>query len=139
MKVSYTATIKQPIQKVFDVSADPETQLKWDPGTVSVEKLTQGPLGKGSKYRGKFKGMGTVEYEFSEFKSPTGFTHSTKVPMGKMMHTFSFESTGEGTKFTQVGEFKPNFIGWFMQPMVGSMLKKRFRAIPNEVDAYLSK
>ena len=33
----------------------------------AVEKLTDGPLGKGSRYRGKFKGFGTIEYEFAEF------------------------------------------------------------------------
>ena len=65
MQVSYSADISHPGQQVFAASADPITQLKWDPGTLkSVEALTPGPPGKGSRYRGKFAGFGTVEYEF---------------------------------------------------------------------------
>ena len=60
--LSESYIIKGPPAEVFDTAADPLTQLKWDPGTLkSVEKLTPEPLGRGSRYRGKFKCMGTVE------------------------------------------------------------------------------
>ena len=66
--ISESAVIRRPVEEVFDAAADPQTQLEWDPGTLrSVEKLTPGPLGQGSRYRGDFKGSGVVEYEYVEF------------------------------------------------------------------------
>ena len=60
--ISESAVIRRPVEEVFDAAADPQRQLEWDPGTLrSVEKLTPGPLGQGSRYRGDVKGSGVVE------------------------------------------------------------------------------
>ena len=137
-KVSETATIQHPPAEVFPVAADPHTQLEWDPETLkSVEKLTPGALGQGSRYRGKFKGFGTMEYEFVEFESPRRFTHLAPMQMGKLRHVFTFEAVPEGTRLTQEGRLEPNLLGRVMWPVMSRMLRSRFRVIASEVSRYL--
>ncbi|HEY0071066.1 MAG TPA: SRPBCC family protein [Chloroflexia bacterium] len=137
-KVSETAIIERPPEEVFPVAADPQTQLKWDPGTLkSVEKLTAGPLGQGSRYRGKFKGFGTMEYEFAEYEPGRRFAHLAQMAMGKMRHVFTFEPVAQGTRLTQEGFLEPNLLGRLMWPVMSRMLRSRFRLIASEVSQYL--
>jgi hypothetical protein len=82
MRVTVTATIHHPQEVVFRTAAYPEKEIEWDPEMKAVEKLTDGPLGKGSRYRGKFKGFGTIEYEFAEFDEPRRFIHQARVAIG---------------------------------------------------------
>jgi hypothetical protein len=139
IEVTESAIVHSPPERVFALAADPQEQLKWDPETLkSVEKLTSGPLEKGARYRGDFKGFGTVEYDFVEYDPPRGFAHRASMKMGQMKHIFRFEAVREGTRLTQVGQLEPNLLGRVMSPMLKSGLRKRFRRIATELDEYTS-
>ena len=137
IEVTDSAVIHSAPERVFAVAADPQEQLKWDPGTLrAVEKLSSGPLAKGSRYRGDFKGYGTVEYDYTDFDPPRTFSHRATMKMGRMSHTFQFEAIPEGTRLNQVGRLEPNLLGRIMAPMLKAGLRKRFREIAAELDAY---
>jgi len=137
--VTDTAVINRPIDAVFAAAADPHVQLRWDADTLrSVEQLTPGPLGLGSRYRGNFKGFGVVTYEFAEFEPGRRFQHVARIPMGEMRHRFTFESVPAGTRVTQDGELRPNLVGRVLGPFVMGMLRKRFRTIAQELETYLA-
>jgi uncharacterized protein YndB with AHSA1/START domain len=136
--VTTTDIIPAAPERTFQVAADPETQLRWDAGTLqSVEKLTPGPLGKGSRYRGRFKGMGTVEYEFAEYDAPRRFAHRTRVPFGVMNHRLTFEPAAEGTRLTQEGWLEPNLIGRVIAPIANRLLSRRLPLVARELQDYL--
>lgn len=138
MRVITTHIIPATPERVFEAAADPMTQLRWDAANLlEVEPLTSAPLAKGSRYRGRFKGMGTVEYEFAEFDRPRRFTHRTKVPFGTMSHELTFEPAAEGTRLTQEGWLEPNLIGRLMAPVVGRMLRRRLPSVAAELRDYL--
>ena len=101
IEVSDSVVIAREPADAFDVAADPERQLEWDPQTLSVEKLTPGPLGRGARYRVEVKRLGVVEYEFPEFDRPVRFAHRGPVKVGEMYHTFELEPVPGGTRLTQ--------------------------------------
>ena len=137
-RVSESAVIERPPAEVFEVAADPYEQLKWDSGTLkSVEKLTPGPLGRGSRYRGEFKGFGTVEYEYDEFEPGRRFTHHTLMKIGEVRHLFEFEAASEGTRLTQSIVAEPKGMGKLMAPIMKAMMKRRLRTINSELRQYL--
>lgn len=139
MRVTTTDIIPAPPEAAFDTAADPNTQLRWDAANLlKVEQLTSGPLAKGSRYRGHFKGMGTVEYEFAEFDRPRRFTHRTRVPFGTMSHQLTFEAAAGGTRLTQEGWLEPNLIGRLMGPVIGRMLRRRLPTVAAELRDYLT-
>jgi Polyketide cyclase / dehydrase and lipid transport len=137
--IAETAFIAQPTISVFNAAVDPHLQLTWDAPTLrTVEKLTPGPLARGARYRGDFKGFGRVTYEFAEFEPGRCFQHVARIPMGEMRHRFTFEAAAGGTQLTQQGELRPNIVGRLFAPLVMNMLRKRFRTIAQELDAYLA-
>lgn len=139
MELTHTATIDKPVGVVFAAAADPEEQLKWDPDMLkSVEKVSHGPVAKGSRYRGKFAGFGTVTYEFSEYDPGRRFQHLTKMPFGTMRHTFKFDAAGDGTRITQTLLMEPNLLGRLMTPVIKAQMTKRLAQIPEELRAYLT-
>lgn len=139
LHVAESIIIEQPQDLVFDTAADSETQLHWDPSTLQqVEKLTPGPIGQGARYRGKFKGLGTLEYEFAEYDRPRRFVHQTVMPLGEMRHVFTFEQVPGGTRLTQEARLEPNLIGRIVSPVMSMMMRKRFRTIGSELRQYLA-
>ena len=46
-----SAVIDRPPREVFDFLADCRSEEIWDPDTISVTKLTDGPVGLGTKFR----------------------------------------------------------------------------------------
>jgi len=139
MRVVTTDIIPASPEVVFDAAADPKIQLRWDAANLlAVEQLTTGPLAKGSRYRGRFKGMGTVEYEFAEFDRPRRFTHRTRVPFGTMSHQLTFDAAAEGTRLTQEGWLEPNLVGRLAAPVIGRMLRRRLPTVAAELRDYLA-
>lgn len=134
-----SAIIRHAPSEVFAVAADPRKQLEWDPGTLTtVERLTHGPLGLGSRYRGNFKGFGVVEYEFADFESGRRFAHLAALKMGTLRHTFTLDAVPEGTRLTQEGQVTPSGLGRLVAPLLPLMLRRRFRLIAAELDQYLA-
>jgi hypothetical protein len=41
---------------VFDYCSDNRNELEWNPSAISIEKLTDGPVGLGTKYLARWKG-----------------------------------------------------------------------------------
>src|SRR5262245_64921399 len=65
--------IAAPPQKVFAALADLDAMGKWMPSLVRIERLTQGPLAKGSQFRQTRKMLGheaTEQFEVTEFDPP---------------------------------------------------------------------
>jgi hypothetical protein len=137
IEVSESVVIAREPADVFDIAADPERQLEWDAQTLSVEKLTPGPLGRGARYRVKVKGLGIVEYEFPEFDRPVRFAHRGPVKVGEMYHTFEFEPVPEGTRLTQAIRAEPRGIGRLLRPVMAPMLRKLVRTLNTELKAHL--
>ena len=137
IEVSDSVVIAREPADVFDVAADPERQLEWDPQTVSVAKLTPGPLGRGARYRVTVKKLGVIEYEFPEFDRPVRFAHQAPVKFGEMHHAFDVEPVAEGARLTQTIRVDPRGVGRVLRPLLPSMLRKVVRTINADLKRHL--
>ena len=138
-KVLESTIIERTPAEVFETAANPEKQLKWDSQTLqSVEKLSAGPLGKGVRYRGIFKGMGTVEYDFPEYEPGQRFVHHSVVGMGDMRHLFEIEPVPQGTRLTQSITVQPKGLWALMTPFMKIMMRNRMRTVAAELKTFLS-
>ena len=123
--------INAPVHQAFEALADPAQQMKFDGDMMlSCEKISDGPIGKGTRFRGRFKGMGTMEYSYSEFIPDQLIEHAVQMPFGSLRHRFQFEANGGGTRLTQQATLQPNFAGKIMWPlMMKNMLSKRLQTL----------
>jgi len=125
-------------EAVFAALADPEVQVGYDRDFRSVEKLTQGPIGKGTRFRGDFKGMGKVEYEYAEFEPIRLIEHAVKWPFGAVRHRFDFQPSGDGTRLAQAITLRPNLLGRLLWPLLlRDLVGRRLRTVNRLVKAYV--
>lgn len=71
----YTATLEtpQPIEKTFEYLSDFSTNAEWDPNTTRAERLDDGPVALGSKFKLRARFLGSeseLVYEVTDFDSP---------------------------------------------------------------------
>ena len=67
--------IERPREVVFDVVSDPRSELDWNPKVRVMEKLTEGEIGPGSRFRAKWTKSPVVELEILRFDRPEGWAY----------------------------------------------------------------
>jgi len=68
-------------EDVFDYLVDMRNELEWNPDAQSMEKITEGPIGVGTKFLGKWKQSGLIEAECTKFDRPHGWTYLNGGPV----------------------------------------------------------
>ena len=57
--------VARPIEEVFDYIADATNEPKWNPWGKWVKKVSEGPIGRGTIFRGNYQGSGEVDLDLS--------------------------------------------------------------------------
>jgi uncharacterized protein YndB with AHSA1/START domain len=123
---------------VFALVADAGRQSDWHPRVKLVERLTDGPPAAGSRYRGSYRGFGSVEFETVELLDPDRVVFRSQTRGGQMTHTF--EITGEGgvTLLEQRMELQPHgmmkVVGPAMKGPLGKQLAKNGDALRRKLE-----
>lgn len=97
-------------EQAFDYLSDHRAELEWNPKCEVMEKLTEGPVGQGTRYRAKWKGAPYVELETVHFDRPRLWTMHNDGPI-EVTFTCRLEPVAGGTKLS--AEFEPRPHGWF--------------------------
>ena len=67
--------IERPPEAVFDAVSDPRSELEWNPNVRMMEKLTDGEIRPGSRFRAKWTKSPVVELEIVRFDRPHGWAY----------------------------------------------------------------
>ena len=51
--INNSVEIRCTAEEAFDYLSDHRSELEWNPGIVSIDKLTDGPVGLGTRYLGE--------------------------------------------------------------------------------------
>lgn len=139
VEVNDTIEIDRPVNEVFGALADPNVQITYDGDMFrAVEQLTPGTIGKGTRFRGKFKGMGWVEYAYDEFEPNRLIQHGVRMPFGVVRHRFEFSSIGQRSRLVQRIAVQPNLLGRVLWPlMIRRMMQNRVRTLNGLVKRYV--
>jgi uncharacterized protein YndB with AHSA1/START domain len=112
MRVDETFSVARPPGVVFDYVTDPGKLADWQTAHTSVEQLTEGPPGLGTRVRERTKPGAGTEFEqiveFAEFDRPRRLrVHVVEGPY-PIDGTWTFEPEGDGTRvsFTAEGELR---------------------------------
>ncbi|WP_141430917.1 SRPBCC family protein [Bacillus sp. 03113] len=120
--------IKKPLQEVFQYMVDMENATEVMVNVVEVEKITEGPIGAGTKYletrsiRGK---KAKAEIEYTQFEENQSYTASSEVNGLEVTYYYQFHEVEEGTHV----EFEANIhtTGLFMKltkPFIVNIIRK---------------
>lgn len=108
--IENTVDIARTPEAVFDYLSDLRNELSWNPDCVSVEKLTDGPVGTGARFRAKWKQGPAIETECTTFDRPRAWRYENGGPVSLVL-TITLQPTPTGTRMTSHGAWTPN--GWF--------------------------
>jgi uncharacterized protein YndB with AHSA1/START domain len=130
MRVEETFSVKRAPNVVFDYLTNPSKLAEWQTSKTSVEKLTDGPVGKGTRVRERMKQPGgrKVEQvvEFTEFDRPRCLrTHIVEGPY-PVDGTWTFEPEGDGTRVHFVAAGELNGAARMLQPVLKLLIARQF-------------
>ena len=127
MRIEQTFFVSRPPEVVFDYVTNPALLADWQTSKTSVEQLTEGAAGLGTRFRERTKPPGGKEFEqiveFTEFDRPVRVhAHIVEGPY-PIDGTWSFEPDGDGTRVHFVADGELRGVMRALQPVA-----KRFIA-----------
>lgn len=132
------ARFDHPPEQLFDMLADIRNEQQWQPDVRSTEKLTDGPVGQGTRFRGAYKGMGEMDVEITEYDRPSRLGFACRGSRIDMDVHFTFAPAGDGG--SEIGgtiETRLKGLSRVMTPLFPSMMKKEMAKRPAQMQAGL--
>lgn len=115
-------------EELFDYCVDIRNELEWNPTAQSMEKLTDGPVGAGTRFLARWKGApSTIEVACLEFERPHRWVHDNGGPIA-VTFTGTVEPVVGGSLFRARFDARPR--GWFrlMFPAFVVMARRQEKA-----------
>jgi uncharacterized protein YndB with AHSA1/START domain len=97
-------------EEAFDYLPDLRNELEWNPDCTLMEKISDGPVGLGTKFRAQWKGSPVVEVEIVEYERPRRWKAHNDGPL-EFNFAATLEPVAEGTRLSVDFGVRPR--GWF--------------------------
>lgn len=116
-----------PIDETFAFIADFANSSAWDPGVATSERIDDGPVGLGARYRLGVRMRGKVvpmEYRITSYEPPTRVVLTGEGSGVSAVDEIRFEPTATGTAIDYTADIRLG--GWMrlIQPFVGGAFEK---------------
>ena len=127
VNIGLAITINQPVEKVFEFVSDMRNGPAWL-GTSKSEKVSDGPIGVGTRYNQEMEIMGkneTLKFEYLEFDPPTSFAYKYYSSFFKSDDTYEFEAVEGGTRLVYKSQMEFSGVARFGAGFVEKGVKKQ--------------
>jgi len=121
--ITSSTTIDCPAAEVFDFAADLRNELDWNPKVEHMAKITDGPIGVGTKMRGKWTKSKEIELECTRFDPPHRWTWVNGGPVSVTFDVTLTEVEG-GTRLDSTFDATPNGLFRIVFPIFIRMMRK---------------
>jgi len=136
--------IDRPVDVVFDYVADQSNEPQYNLQMVRAEKITPGPVGKGTQFRSAVASRGrTTEMliECTGYARPRLLQSTTAMAQADISYTLTFEPADAGTRMRWSGQVRPKgafrplgpvitWLGIRQEQRIWASLKKHLEAAP---------
>jgi uncharacterized protein YndB with AHSA1/START domain len=124
--------IAKPPEAVFPYLFEPDLVPQWTTGVNSYERLNDGPLGTGSRFRQQLEVSGQqidAELEIKRYDPPTGAETRTEIRGIDVISTYTLQPSGGGTRLTQTVEATGGGLkGRVLIPVIQPHLERKLEA-----------
>jgi carbon monoxide dehydrogenase subunit G len=132
VRVEGDIVINRPVEEVFDFVADERNEPRYNSKMRRAEKISEGPIGVGTRYRAEVVSAGrpvTMIIEFTGYDPPRRLVSSTRMSSMDIQYTLTFEPSPEGTRMRWSGDVEPRGILKQMSPLVAWIGRRQERRI----------
>ncbi len=126
-RLETSIVINRPLEDVFAFTTNFENQPKWQSRLLEAKKITEGPIGVGTKWRFVAKFLGQrIEYDQQCTEYVPNRTYAGKSVSGPfpVMGRQTYEPVEGGTRITAVGEVQTGGFFKLAEPVIEGMLKR---------------
>jgi uncharacterized protein YndB with AHSA1/START domain len=121
--VENSVQIARTPQEVFDYFADPRNELDWKPSVELMEKITDGPIGVGTKFRVKWTRGKAVTMTCVTYEPGVSWCFANDGPVS-VEQTTSLVAHEGGTTLTSRLEVHPNGAYRLVFPMIVMAMRR---------------
>jgi hypothetical protein len=124
--------IGQPVDVVFDYVADQSNEPHYNPHMIRAEKITPGPVGKGTQFRSAVASMGrTAEMliEYTGYDRPTLLASTITMAQADFSYQLTFEPAAAGTRMRWAGQVRPKSAFRLLGPVISWLGTRQERQI----------
>ena len=124
--------INRPVEQVFDFVADERNEPRFNPKMLTVEKVTPGPVGKGTRFRTQVKARqrtAGMSVEFTAYDRPRRLRSVSELSNMEIEGTLTFDPVPEGTRMRWSWDLAPRGILRLATPVIGLIGRREERTI----------
>ena len=136
--------IGRPVEVVFDYVADQSNEPQYNPQMVRAEKITAGPVGKGTRFRSAVASRGRAAemlIECTGYDWPKLFATTTTMAQADIGYTLRFEPAADSTRMRWSGQVRPKgalrllgpvitWLGRRQEQRIWAALKQHLKSTP---------
>lgn len=144
MKLTIETEVAAPIERVFEAMTDLRNAPARCSGIKSLELLTEGPVGAGTRFRETREMFGkeaVEEMEVTAFTPPSSYTVEGDSCGAHFTSTFTFTPHGDGTRVVMQMTSRANTVMAKLMTPVGwlfrGVMKKAIRKDLDDLKAYV--
>lgn len=102
--------IRRPVEEVFEFVADERNEPTYNRNMIGSEKVTEGPIGVGTRFRatiGPRRRPMRMDIEYTAFDRPHLIASSTRMATADFSGTLTFTADQAGTRLSWSWEARP--------------------------------
>jgi hypothetical protein len=124
--LSYTraAMIGRPPDEVFDFLSDLRHELDWNPETIRVEKLTDGPVGVGTRFRAQWKRTQPTLVEVIQYDRPTAWATRSQAMGMEVVASGEVSAAPGGSRYAIRLDLRPRGLARLIAPLAKLLMER---------------
>lgn len=122
--VNKTLQLSCPAETAFDFIADAMNETKWNSELKSIEKLTPGPVGLGTTFRGNYGQIGDLDFSIIEYRKPSAVTFKGANRKLDLYADFAFRDSGGGCEMEVTITIEPKGFMKIVGPILQGQMEK---------------
>jgi uncharacterized protein YndB with AHSA1/START domain len=124
--VEIVSIVRHPVERVFETMSDPVNRPLWQEKSQSVQLLTDGEPGLGTRWRERVAGIGVVDAEVVAFEPNVLWEEHGVAKGGEARVRVAFEPEEEvHTRLNIAVEMHLKGARRMMEPMLGPMVRSQ--------------
>jgi uncharacterized membrane protein len=131
-RISGEILIKRPVEQVFDYVADQRNEPIYNPRMLRSEKITDGPIGIGTRFRATTQsGWREIEMliEVTEYQRPRRFGSRTTMSSADVDGGLTFEPVNGATRMSWSWDVRPRGSLRILAPLVARLGRRQEQTI----------
>lgn len=121
--VRFELEVDRPVAEVFDYMADFSNENEWNSVAHDVAQLNPDPLAVGSRFKGDFDRIGSVEYEIKEYARPDHLSGEGRAKMVTWDEAFDFSERNGRTRLLGTLDPHPKGVLRLAKPLMERVMK----------------